>query len=79
MKRCSNCGKEILEKAVCCPYCGAQQKIEEHAENNTENVKKIRYCTGCGEKLEEDYGFCPTCGKPINNRYSKQKTEKYTS
>ena len=43
MKRCSNCGKEILEKAVCCPYCGAQQKIEEHAENNTENVKKIRY------------------------------------
>ena len=75
MKNCSNCGKEILEKAVCCPYCGAQQKMEEHAENNTENVKKIRYCTGCGEKLEEDYGFCPTCGKPINNRYSKQKTE----
>ena len=27
MKKCSNCGKEILEKAVCCPYCGAQQNI----------------------------------------------------
>lgn len=22
MKYCSNCGKEILEKAVICPYCG---------------------------------------------------------
>lgn len=75
MKNCSNCGKEILEKAVCCPYCGAQQETENHTVNASENVKKIKYCTGCGEKLEEDYGFCPSCGKPINNGSSNLKTE----
>lgn len=61
MKKCSNCGKEILDKAVCCPYCGETQKRED----SIENIKKIKYCVGCGEKLKEEYDFCPVCGRPV--------------
>lgn len=76
MKKCSNCGNEILEKAVCCPYCGASQEAGEHAESKTENADKVRYCSKCGEKLKAGYSFCPVCGKTVSDTSSNLNHEK---
>ena len=36
---CKNCGKEIDEQAVVCPYCGvAQQNMQQNFNNNNVNV-----------------------------------------
>lgn len=38
MKNCSNCGKNILDNMVRCPYCGATQKnVQKMPEETLEN------------------------------------------
>lgn len=48
---CPECGKEISDKAVSCPNCGA--------------VVKKKFCQHCGEKIDNDCVVCPKCGKQV--------------
>lgn len=49
--KCSECGKEISDKAKQCPYCGV--------ENN------VTFCPECGKQLNDNVVTCPSCGCPI--------------
>lgn len=49
---CSECGKEISDKAERCPNCGAP-------------VTKTKFCKYCGEKIDVDCIVCPKCGKQV--------------
>lgn len=66
--KCSECGKEISDKAKTCPNCGCP----------SENMNEIHYekfasyvCDNCGEGLYipdtdiRDEYFCPKCNSPV--------------
>ena len=53
MIKCPECGKEISDKAVSCPNCGA--------------VVKKKFCQHCGEKIDNECVVCPKCGKQVEN------------
>ena len=36
MKKCSNCGKDILDDLIRCPYCGIRQERQE-SDSTVEN------------------------------------------
>lgn len=48
---CPECGKEISDKAVSCPNCGA--------------VVKKKFCQHCGEQIDSDCVVCTKCGKQV--------------
>lgn len=35
---CKNCGKEINDHAVVCPYCGTQQELQKAGGNDTGSI-----------------------------------------
>ena len=59
--KCTECGKEVSDKAPNCPNCGAP-------------VASQKFCKFCGEQIDLDCVICPKCGKQveeINNLYDK--------
>ena len=50
--KCSECGKEISDKADRCPNCGA--------------VNKKKFCQHCGTLIDTDCVICPQCGKQVS-------------
>ena len=54
MKACPNCGQQMNEDALFCPFCG------QSFENPTQNP--IRICANCGAQLPFNYIACPYCG-----------------
>lgn len=59
--KCTECGKEVSDKAPNCPNCGAP-------------VTPQKFCKFCGEQIDMDCVICPKCGKQveeINNSYDK--------
>lgn len=52
IKRCSHCGKPIIDQFVFCPFCG-----EEIAPK----------CKNCGEPLIEGAAFCSKCGAKVRS------------
>lgn len=54
--KCSECGEEISDKAISCPYCGVL----------VENEQLIK-CSECGADVIFDSEFCPNCGCSIHN------------
>ena len=60
--KCSECGKQISDKAKKCPHCG--------------NVNSAIVCPECGEIInEKNTKICPNCGVQIKkkNDISKKK------
>lgn len=66
MIKCSECGKEISDKARKCPYCG---KVFEE-EKTVMNTKK---CSECGTILSETDQTCPNCGCPVEEECAQTK------
>ncbi len=67
---CTNCGKSISDKAVCCPQCGASL-IEQN-----DSSRDMTKCSECGNEYKGDLPSCPTCGCPtpgINAGLQKPK------
>lgn len=50
--KCTECGKEISDKAASCPNCGA--------------VVKKKFCQHCGAQIDSDCVVCPNCGKQVS-------------
>ena len=57
--KCTECGREISDKAGNCPHCGAP-------------VVKTVICSECGTQIKDTDRICPECGCP--NPEHKQKT-----
>jgi len=47
---CSNCGKEVDEKAVACPACGVPPRLEK------------KFCYNCGTATQPNQVICTKCG-----------------
>lgn len=59
--KCSNCAKEISDKAKVCPKCGKSIVLASPA---LEEDKSI-LCEECGTEIPEGMEACPNCGCPI--------------
>ena len=64
---CSNCNKEVSDKAKICPSCGCNLI----AENITEIAPII--CEDCGSEIPKDADSCPKCGCPILEKNENSK------
>ena len=56
---CSNCGKEVSDKAKICPSCD-YQLVEEIITEETPII-----CEDCGTEIPPDAETCPKCGCPV--------------
>lgn len=52
---CSECGKQVSERAVSCPNCGNPITISEKEE-------PTKFCKHCGGKIPEKAVICTLCG-----------------
>jgi len=52
---CSECGKQVSDKAAACPNCGAPVKKEQER----------KPCPECNELLPNGAATCPGCGAPV--------------
>ena len=52
--KCTECGREISDKAEKCPNCGNP-------------VERRVICDECGESIPETYLECPNCGNPLKD------------
>jgi len=60
--KCSNCEKEISDKAKVCPQCGEPVAI---ADSVAEERKPL-ICEECGTEILEEMEACPNCGCPVS-------------
>ena len=59
--KCSNCGKEISDKAKACPQCG--QPVVLATDIPEENTPIL--CEECGTEIFDGVDACPNCGYPV--------------
>lgn len=65
---CTNCGKEISDSAVACPYCGTLANSEAQAPSAQQPAPSDApqtqgvYCTNCGKEISDSAVVCPYCG-----------------
>ena len=55
MKNCNNCGAEIDEGAIYCPYCGSRYNEKKKPDNQNTNGTG----TGSGGSYDPKYGYIP--------------------
>lgn len=67
MAFCSNCGKQLDDKAKFCSACGASRPVQTENENkrNTVYEGEIHKCPNCGEVLDSFLTRCPSCGMEL--------------
>lgn len=53
--KCTECGREISDKATNCPNCGAP----------TNNGGAKKFCIHCGEQIDKSCVICTKCGKQV--------------
>lgn len=77
---CSNCGKEVSDKAEFCPKCGARvvalNSEGEIEENNIEKVIQKKLCEECGAELEAEEKVCHECGCPVSEESQAEEASK---
>ncbi len=59
---CSNCGKEVSDKAKICPSCG-YQLVEKIITEETPII-----CEDCGTEMPPYADACPKCGCPVSEK-----------
>lgn len=56
--KCSECGKEMSDKAEKCPHCGEKNQV--------------CFCSECGKKVKKNDSVCPECGVQIQRENSRK-------
>lgn len=66
---CSNCDKQVSDKAKICPHCGQEIVIA-----STEPVEeKIYLCEECGTEVPTGVEACPNCGCPVPTKETAEE------
>lgn len=65
--KCSNCGKDVSDKAFECPQCG---------EKLIEKEMPKRICEECGKELEDEEIVCSRCGCPVTEENNQENSKK---
>lgn len=68
---CTECGREISDKAKKCPNCGCPIQVAKKKENRTENA--IIECPECHKAVNADTVVCPYCGVRLKNKRQQMK------
>ncbi len=61
MIKCSECGRDISDKAAACPHCGAPVIVAVAAPPPT----VLLPCSECGAGIPDKAACCPNCGAPV--------------
>lgn len=79
MKVCNDCGKELPDDSVFCPYCGSKNigTKKETLGDGTTN----KFCKSCNKNVPDDSEFCPYCGNKniIDLSIADHQEEKVTN
>ena len=67
MRYCTNCGKELLEDAKFCAYCGTAANGESKSKRKMVYEGDVHKCPNCGEIVGAFTTNCPTCGFEFRN------------
>ncbi len=67
MKHCNKCGKENLDNAIFCKYCG--HKIKAPVTSS-----KKAFCNSCGKEISKDAKFCKYCGANVIEESEDEET-----
>ena len=69
---CRNCGKEIINGAVFCSFCGVRTTESENQVQENNDNQESQHCKKCGAKLKNGAIFCNKCGvsvtKPLEEK-----------
>lgn len=77
--KCLNCGKELNNDELFCPYCGTavDDKTADFIQSTDKFEKTDAFnemvCKHCGETLSKDATFCKFCGKAVGNDFTNIK------
>lgn len=71
MITCTECGREISDKAKKCPNCGYPLQTAKKKEKRTE--KAIIECPECHKVINADTVICPYCGVRLKNKLQQMK------
>ncbi len=66
MVKCSECGKDISDKAAACIGCGAPI-----SPSNNEKIEPTIKCEECGKEISIKSTTCPECGVPIISTFKR--------
>ena len=66
--KCSNCGKEVSDKANACPQCGQNLTVEQESVEETKHL----FCEECGTPVAENAEMCPNCGCPLSGKQEER-------
>lgn len=64
--KCTECGREISDKALACPNCGCP-------------VEKERICAECGQTIPNNASECPNCGCPQKTVEASKSNDRMTA
>ena len=67
MRYCINCGKELMEDARFCAYCGTAVNGDTAEKRRMVYEGDIHKCPNCGEVVEAFTTNCPICGFEFRN------------
>ena len=66
MINCSECNKEVSDKATVCINCGNPITSEN---------KNLKFCKFCSEKIHIDSVICPKCGRQIEELKAEKQSQ----
>lgn len=72
MKKCVNCGADVLKESKFCSACGKSADKKEVPVPTNSTV-----CSACGRYVENGMKFCTFCGNPIGTPMSAQDVNVY--
>lgn len=85
MAFCVNCGKELVEGASFCAFCGTRigsiapiQEVKNNTQRQQEYVGKVFKCPNCGEVIAQSTARCPACGYEISGKEANETVREFS-
>ncbi len=89
MAFCVNCGKELVDGARFCAFCGTKvgtvspqtppiPQIQPNTQRQQEYVGKVFKCPNCGEVISQSTARCPSCGYEISGKEANETVSRFS-
>lgn len=80
--QCPNCGSQMSEKMVFCPYCGVRPENSFRSATNPAYMSRNAapmacHCTNCGRAVDANTMVCPGCGAYVNSQTAQMPQNVY--
>ena len=89
MAFCVNCGKQLVEGAGFCAFCGTKVGVvaaqstpiaqeQSNTQRQQEFVGKVFKCPNCGEVITQSTARCPSCGYEISGKEANETVRRFS-